>query len=298
MNKIYYKNSLGSRAFDLANILFMIIFALFMVYPFINLLAISLNDGVDAVRGGIYFWPRKFSLESYAYMLENKNLLRGAVVSVMRVVVGTVTCLLCTGLLAYVVSVRSFSGRRFMRILFIITMYFSGGLIPTYLLILKLHLTNSFHVYWIPSILNAYYMLIIASYIQDIPEALSESASLDGAGQLRIFFQIIAPISLPVFACIAIYVGVSQWNSWFDVQLYNSNRKWDNLQIMLNRLLNEVQGQQELRDAQLQYQRFRNMSTVTARAATTIMVTLPIVFIYPFFQKYFIGGITIGAVKG
>ncbi len=298
MNKKYYKSSLGSRAFDLANILFMIIFALFMVYPFINLLAISLNDGVDAVRGGIYFWPRKFSLESYSYMLENKNLLRGAVVSVMRVVVGTVTCLLGTGLLAYVVSVRNFSGRRFMRIIFIITMYFGGGLIPTYLLILKLHLTNSFHVYWIPSILNAYYMLIIASYIQDIPEALSESASLDGAGELRIFFQIIAPISLPVFACIAIYVGVSQWNSWFDVQLYNSNRKWDNLQIMLNRLLNEVQGQQELRDAQLQYQRFRNMSTVTLRAATTITVTLPILFIYPFFQKYFIGGITIGAVKG
>lgn len=298
MNRTYYKNGIGGNIFDAANTLFMILFAFLMVYPFINLLAVSLNDGIDAAKGGIYFLPRKFSLESYSYMLQNKNLLKGAIVSVLRVVAGTVTCLLGTGLLSYVVSVRNFSGRRFMRIIFIITMYFSGGLIPTYLLILKLHLINSFNVYWIPHILNAYYMLIIASYIQDIPEALSESASLDGAGDLRIFFQIIAPISLPVFACIAIYVGVSQWNSWFDVQLYNSNRKWDNLQIMLNRLLNEVQGEQELRDAQLQYQKFRNMSTVTLRAATTILVTMPIVFIYPFFQKYFIGGITIGAVKG
>lgn len=298
MNRTYYKNGIDGNIFDAANTLFMILFAFLMVYPFINLLAVSLNDGIDAAKGGIYFLPRKFSLESYSYMLQNKNLLKGAIVSVLRVVAGTVTCLLGTGLLSYVVSVRNFSGRRFMRIIFIITMYFSGGLIPTYLLILKLHLINSFNVYWIPHILNAYYMLIIASYIQDIPEALSESASLDGAGDLRIFFQIIAPISLPVFACIAIYVGVSQWNSWFDVQLYNSNRKWDNLQIMLNRLLNEVQGEQELRDAQLQYQKFRNMSTVTLRAATTILVTMPIVFIYPFFQKYFIGGITIGAVKG
>ncbi len=298
MNRTYYKNGIGGNIFDAANTLFMILFAFLMVYPFINLLAVSLNDGIDAAKGGIYFWPRKFSLESYSYMLQNKNLLKGAVISVLRVVAGTVTCLLGTGLLSYVVSVRNFSGRRFMRVIFIITMYFSGGLIPTYLLILKLHLINSFNVYWIPHILNAYYMLIIASYIQDIPEALSESASMDGAGDLRIFFQIIAPISLPVFACIAIYVGVSQWNSWFDVQLYNSNRKWDNLQIMLNRLLNEVQGEQELRDAQLQYQKFRNMSTVTLRAATTILVTMPIVFIYPFFQKYFIGGITIGAVKG
>ncbi|EMS70193.1 carbohydrate ABC transporter permease [Ruminiclostridium cellobioparum] len=298
MNRTYYKNGIGGNIFDAANTLFMILFAFLMVYPFINLLAVSLNDGIDAAKGGIYFWPRKFSLESYSYMLQNKNLLKGAVISVLRVVAGTVTCLLGTGLLSYVVSVRNFSGRRFMRVIFIITMYFSGGLIPTYLLILKLHLINSFNVYWIPHILNAYYMLIIASYVQDIPEALSESASMDGAGDLRIFFQIIAPISLPVFACIAIYVGVSQWNSWFDVQLYNSNRKWDNLQIMLNRLLNEVQGEQELRDAQLQYQKFRNMSTVTLRAATTILVTMPIVFIYPFFQKYFIGGITIGAVKG
>lgn len=298
MNRTYYKNGIGGNIFDAANTLFMILFAFLMVYPFINLLAVSLNDGIDAAKGGIYFWPRKFSLESYSYMLQNKNLLKGAVISVLRVVAGTVTCLLGTGLLSYVVSVRNFSGRRFMRVIFIITMYFSGGLIPTYLLILKLHLINSFNVYWIPHILNAYYMLIIASYIQDIPEALSESASMDGAGDLRIFFQIIAPISLPVFACIAIYVGVTQWNSWFDVQLYNSNRKWDNLQIMLNRLLNEVQGEQELRDAQLQYQKFRNMSTVTLRAATTILVTMPIVFIYPFFQKYFIGGITIGAVKG
>lgn len=298
MNQRYYKDSMGSKIFDIFNLIFMLLFSFLMVYPFINQIAISLNDGIDAARGGIYFIPRKFSIDSYSYMFQNSNLLRGTFVSVLRVVVGTVTCLTCTGLLAYIVTVRHFSGRKFMRIIFIITMYFGGGLIPYYLLILKLHLNNTFHVYWIPGILSAYYMLLMASYIQGIPESLSESARIDGAGELRIFFQIIAPISLPVFACIAVYTGVGQWNSWFDVQLFNSNRKWDNLQIILNRLLNEVQGQEELRDAQLLHRKFMGISPVTVRAATTMIVTLPIIFIYPFFQKYFIGGMTIGAVKG
>jgi putative aldouronate transport system permease protein len=294
----YFRKSLSNKIFDVFNLVFMCLFTFIMVYPFINQLALSFNDGADAVRGGIYFFPRKVSLQAYSYVFQNKILLKGAGVSVMRVIVGTATCLICTGLLAYVVTVKNFSGARFLRLLYIITMYVLGGLIPFYILILKLHLNNTFNVYWIPHLFSTYYMLILSSYFQGIPDAVSESARIDGASELSIFSKIMVPMSLPAFACIAVFTGVFQWNSWFDVYLFSTNRHWDNLQIILNRLLNEVQTQTDIRDAQLIYSKYLRISPVTVRAATTMIVTMPIIFIYPFFQRYFIGGITLGAVKG
>ncbi|MGB4368809.1 MAG: carbohydrate ABC transporter permease [Caldicoprobacterales bacterium] len=294
----YIKRTIAGTIFDILNALFMTVFVFLMVYPFINLLALSFNDGVDAVKGGIYFWPRKFSLASYQYMLKNPKLIRGTFVSIMRVIVGTATGLLGSALLGYIVSYRHFYGRRFMRVLFIITMYFGGGLIPTYLLMLRLGLSNTFHVYWIPGIFSAYYMLLISSYIQNLPESLFESARIDGASELRTFIQIALPLSVPVLACIAVYIGVGQWNSWFDVSLYSKDGKWDNLQIILNRLLNQAAALENIMEQQRLYEEMRRITPQTVRAATTMIVTLPIIFIYPFFQKYFISGITLGAVKG
>ncbi|MFY9278598.1 MAG: carbohydrate ABC transporter permease [Caldicoprobacterales bacterium] len=294
----YIKRTIAGTIFDILNALFMTVFVFLMVYPFINLLALSFNDGVDAVKGGIYFWPRKFSLASYQYMLKNPKLIRGTFVSIMRVIVGTATGLLGSALLGYIVSCRHFYGRRFMRVLFIITMYFGGGLIPTYLLMLRLGLSNTFHVYWIPGIFSAYYMLLISSYIQNLPESLFESARIDGASELRTFIQIALPLSVPVLACIAVYIGVGQWNSWFDVSLYSKDGKWDNLQIILNRLLNQAAALENIMEQQRLYEEMRRITPQTVRAATTMIVTLPIIFIYPFFQKYFISGITLGAVKG
>ncbi len=298
MNRRYYRNGVGSKIFTACNAVFMVLFTLCMVYPFINQMAVSLNDGADAARGGIFLIPRKFSVEAYEYVFENDALMHGALISVLRVVVGLASGLFCTSLLAYVVTVRTFSGRRFMRVLFIITMYFGGGLIPFYILILKLRLNNTFTVYWLPQIFSVYNMLIIASYMQDIPEAVSESARIDGASEMRIFLRIILPMSLPVMACIAVFIGVFQWNSWFDVQLFITKRNLENMQIILNRLLNEMQNTQDIMNAQLLHQKFMSVSSITVRAATTMVVTIPIVIIYPFFQKYFVGGLTIGAVKG
>ncbi|MFC7680658.1 carbohydrate ABC transporter permease [Paenibacillus sp. GCM10028914] len=298
MEPSFLKPSLGSRLFDAFNILFMLLMSFVMIYPFINLLALSLNDGADAARGGIYFWPREFSFDSYMLLFQNSQLLEGLVISVLRVVVGTCTCLFMTGLLAYIVTIRGFSGRKWIRLLFLVTMYFSGGLIPTYLLMMKLGLINTFHVYWIPSLLNAYYMLIISSYMQNLPESLPESARIDGAGEMRIYMQIMFPISLPVFASIAVFSSVGHWNAWFDVILYNSSGEWDTLQVYLRRLLLEVEALQQVADQQLAYSKYRNISPLTLRAATSMVVTLPIIFVYPFFQKYFVGGITLGAVKG
>jgi len=290
--------SLGSRIFDVCNIVFMLAFTFLMLYPFVNLLAISLNDGVDAARGGIYFFPREFSLDSYIFLLQNEKLFSGLWISILRVVVGTTTCVFMTGLLAYVVTIRNFSGARFMRILFLITMYFGGGLIPTYLLMVQLGLINTFNVYWIPGLLNAYYMLLMASYMQGLPESLFESARIDGASELKIYAKVVIPISLPVFAAIAVFSSVGHWNSWFDVILYNSSGKWDTLQTYLRKLLLEVEALQQIQDAQVAYSKYRNISSSTLRAAVTMVVTLPIVCVYPFMQKYFVSGITLGAVKG
>jgi len=298
MRRVFYiKRTVAGTIFDIVNVIFLTIFVFLVVYPFINLLALSFNDGMDAVKGGIYFWPRKFSLASYEYILKNSKLVRSTIVSVMRVVVGTITGVLGSALLGYIVSCRHFVGRKFMRVLFLITMYFGGGLIPYYLLILKLGLVNTFHVYWIPGIFSAYYMLLVSSYIQNLPESLFESARIDGASELVVFFKIVLPLAKPVLACIAVYIGVGQWNSWFDVQLFSRDGKWDTLQIMLNRLLNQASALENIMEQQRLYEKMRRITPQTVRAATTMVVTIPIIFIYPFFQKYFISGTTLGAVK-
>lgn len=294
----YVKQTPAGRTFDALNAAFLTLLMILMIYPFWNVLVFAFNEGTDAVLGRLYFWPRKFSLSNFEYVFKNRDLLHGAWVSVLRVSVGTVTGVLCNALLGYIVSCRTFAGRKFMRLLFIVTMYFSGGLIPTYLLMMRLGYVNSFAVYIVPNLFSCYYMLLAASYIQGIPDSLFESARIDGASELRTFFKVAVPLAMPMLACIAIYIGVSQWNSWFDVSLYSKNGMWDNLQIMLYRLLNQATALAEMKDQQQLYATLRSVQPQTVRAATTVVVVVPIACIYPFFQRYFVGGITLGAVKG
>ena len=269
-----------------------------MIYPFWNQLIVSFNEGVDTMYGNLYFWPRKFTFENYQYVFQRQNLAKGALISVLRCVVATVSSLFCTGLLAYVTTIKAFKGRKFMRIIFIITMYFSGGLIPTYLLYTKLGLMETFTVYWLPGLFGAYNMLLIGSYIAGLPESLAESARIDGASELTIYFRIIIPLCKPVFAALAVMIAVGHWNSWFDVLLYNSSGKWDTLQVYLRKILLQAEQAAKLQAEQKMYEAMKNLTTTSIRAATTMVVSLPILFVYPFFQKYFVGGITIGAVKG
>lgn len=294
---VYVKQTTAGRVFDIINTAVMFFIVVIMLYPFINVVALSFNDGYDAVRGGVYLWPRKWTLENFEFAFKSPNMLRGALVSILRTVIGTVTGVFCSVLLGYIVTCKGFMGRKFMRVLFIITMYFSGGLIPTYLLMLQLNLVNTLAVYWLPSLFSAYYMILAASYIQNIPEAMFESARIDGARELRILFQFVIPLSLPMLACIAIYVGVGQWNSWFDVNLYSKNGRWDNLQIILYRLINQANAITMLTDQKQISDRMRSIQPITVRSAVTVLVTFPIVIIYPFFQRYFVSGITLGAVK-
>lgn len=298
MKKSFLKRNLGEKLFDGANITFMIIFSFIMVYPFWNQFIVSLNEGTNTMLGGVYFFPRKFTIKNYAYVFERSNIVKGATVSVLRSVVGTGTHLIASGILAYVTTIKYFKPRNFVRFLFLATMYFGGSLIPTYLLYSQLGLTETFTVYWLPSLLGAYNMLLISSYIMGLPDSLAESARVDGASELRTYFSIIMPICKPVFAALAIMTAVNHWNSWFDVMIFNPSGKWDTLQVYLRKILLDAEQAAKLLSDQRQSEAMRSLTTTSVRAATTMIVTIPIVCIYPFFQKYFIGGITIGAVKG
>lgn len=297
MRKSFLKKSMGSQIFDIVNTIGMLLFAFVMIYPFWNQLVVSLNEGTDTIRGGLYFFPRKFTLDNYVYAFRRSSLLSGTVMSILRVVIGTATSLICSALIAYVTTIKEFKGSRLLSYAFLVTMYFSGGMIPVYLLYSSIGLTETFAVYWLPGVINAFNMLLISSYIRGLPEALPESARLDGASELRVYFKIILPICKPVLAAVGIMVAVGHWNSWFDVMIYNSSGKFDTLQLSLRKILLEADQVAQLIEDQRRLKELKNMTPTSMRAAVTMIVTIPMLVIYPFFQKYFVSGITIGAVK-
>ena len=290
------KTSLSDRIFVICNVIFMIAFVIITLYPVLNTLAISFNDGTDALRGGIYLIPRKFTLKNYITVLQKDNLIIGAIVTVARTVIGTLLALVSNAILAFIVSRKRFLFSKQLSLFWVITMYVNGGMIPIFLLYKGLGLTNSFWVYVIPGMVSAFNMLVIRTYMNGIPDSLEESAQLDGAGYTTIFVKIISPLCKPVYATVALFVAVGQWNSWFDAMLYN--RMSDNLttlQYELMKLLSSVTNQGTSAEAMK-----NSTGTVTptsVRAAATIVTMLPIICIYPFLQQYFVAGLTLGGVK-
>ena len=295
-NKHKRKKSLSDRIFVICNTIFMIAFVVITLYPVLNTLAISFNDGTDALRGGIYLIPRKFTLKNYTTVLQKDNLITGAIVTVARTVVGTLLALVSNAILAFVVSRKNFLFKKQLSLFWVITMYVNGGLIPTFLLFKGLHLTNSFWVYVIPGMVNAFNMLVIRTYMNGIPDSLEESAQLDGAGYTTIFTKIISPLCKPVYATVALFVAVGQWNSWFDAMLYNRmSDKLTTLQYELMKLLSSVTNQGT--SAEAMKNATGTVTPTSVRAAATILTMLPIICIYPFLQQYFVAGLTLGGVK-
>lgn len=290
------KTSLGDKLFVLLNTIFMIAFVVITLYPVLNTLAISFNDGTDALRGGIYLWPRKWTLKNYITVLQKDNLIIGAYITVARTVIGTALALVANAILAFIVSRKRFLFKKQLSLFWVITMYVNGGMIPTFLLYKNLGLTNSFWVYVIPGMISAFNMLVIRTYMNGIPDSLEESAQLDGAGYTTIFVKIISPLCKPVYATVALFVAVGQWNSWFDAMLYNRmSDKLTTLQYELMKLLSSVTNQGNSVEA------MKNaagaVTPTSVRAAATILTMLPIICLYPFLQRYFVTGLTIGGVK-
>ncbi len=281
----------------------MIMLCIVMIYPMLNTLAISLNNASDTIKGGIYLWPREFTLYNYQYVLKENTLLNALFISVLRTVIGTAISVFCTAMVAYVISRKEFIFRKFVTIAFILTMYFNGGLIPTYLLMRDLHLIGTFWVYIIPGIIGVFNLIVIRSFIEGLPDSLVESARIDGAGEFTIFFKIILPLSLPVLATVSLFVAVYQWNSWFDVFLYNSSNP--NLSTLQYELMKILQNTNATMSGKTAADAFANAHTdantvtpASIRATMTIIASVPIILVYPFLQKYFIKGLTLGGVKG
>ena len=283
-------------AFRICNGIFMLLFVIITLYPVLNTLAISLNDGTDALRGGIHLVPRVFTWKNYQTVLEKDNLIAGAIVLVARTIIGTLLALVTNAILAFIVSRKNFMFAKPLSLFWVITMYVNGGLIPTFLLFKSLGLTNSFAVYVVPGMLSAFNMLVIRTYMRGIPDSLEESAQLDGAGYTTIFLKIISPLCKPVYATVALFVAVGQWNSWFDAMLYNRMRSdLTTLQYELMKLLSSVTNQSA--SAESMKNSTGTVTPTSVRAAATIITMLPIICIYPFLQRYFVTGLTLGGVK-
>lgn len=296
MNTTHMKRSLEDRIISVFIGIFMIVFVTVTLYPVINTVAISFNDGIDAVRGGIYLWPRKFTMKNYTTVLAMQNLVTGAKITVARTVIGTFTALFANALLAYVVSRKRFLFKAQLSFFWVITMYVNGGMIPIFLLYKNLHLTGTFWVYIVPGMIGAWNMLVLRTYMLGLPDSLEESAQLDGAGYMTIFWKIISPLCKPVYATVALFVAVGQWNSWFDAMLYNRMKtEYTTLQYELMKLLSSVM--QQSGSADTAKNSTAAITPITIRSAATVVTMLPIICLYPFLQRYFVTGLTIGGVK-
>lgn len=290
--------------FTTLNTTFLVLLAALMVYPLLNTLAISLNDGMDAVRGGIGIWPRVFSLKNYDVVLNMDSIYQAFIMSVLKTVVVVATNLLFTSMLAYALARKEFIFRRPITLIFVLTLYFDAGLIPNYLLIKDLGMLNSFQAYWVPVIISAFNLIILRTYMKGIPEEITESARMDGAGEFRTWWQIIMPLCKPVLAVVGLFVAVGSWNAWLDTLLYNSgDPALTTLQYELQKLLSSSMnaGANSANSAanQAAVGSGGQLTTpIALRSAITMVAAVPILLVYPFLQKHFVTGLTIGSVKG
>jgi len=288
--------------FYIFNTIFLLLFAIVTLYPVLNTLAVSFNEGNDAVRGGIYLWPRKFATKNYTTVFEKEGMIVGARITVLRTILGTLSSLFANALLSFILSRKRFLFKSSLSLFWIITMYASGGLIPTMILFRYLHLTQSFWVYVIPGMVSAFNVMVMRTFMQGIPDSLEESAQLEGAGYMTVFARIISPLCKPVYATIALFQAVYHWNSWFDAMLYNRmNPEYTTLQYELMKLLDNVSattsGPVSSSQAAQSGGAAVNVTPITVRAAATIATMAPIIALYPFLQRYFVTGLTIGGVK-
>ncbi|MDR2924173.1 MAG: carbohydrate ABC transporter permease [Treponema sp.] len=298
-------SKLENNFFHTLNSLFLILIAFVTLYPFWTTIAVSFNDAMDTMRGGITFFPRNFSLFNYKVLFQTNAIPHAFMITAVRTSVNLVTSVFFTAMIAFVLSRREFLLLKPFTIILILSMYISAGLIPTYFLMLRLGLVNSFLVYIVPGIVNAFNFVVMRTYMRNIPEGIIESARIDGYGDFYIFIRIILPLCLPVLATIGLFVAVGSWNAWFDTMIYNSGRV--NLHTLQYKLMEYLQSSQNqgrtAADAgamALAAAAGGGSNMVTAmsvRAAVTVIAAAPILLIYPFMQRYFVVGLNVGGVK-
>lgn len=286
-------DSLSDKAFDVFNIAFMICLSIVCIYPFIYILNISISKGISAAQYGLHIIPKGVTLEYYAKILRNGAIVTGGINSVIRTVVGTFLMVVFAVMGAYPLSKKHMPNRMFWTGIVIFTMFFEGGLIPTYLLVKSIGLIDSRWALILPGLVNTFYMLVTRNFLMTIPDSLEESAKIDGANDIVILIKIILPVCKPILATIALWSAVWHWNAWFDCLIYITKQNLIVLQVVLFRVVSMGMSQTVSQSS------FDDMPYPEITKACTIIITmLPIILVYPFVQKYFIKGILIGSVKG
>ena len=279
-----------------------LLFSLACVYPFYYLIIYSLSNPADAVKYNVVLFPIGFTFSNYIGILSLSNIYNAFVVSVCRVVIGTALATLLTAMLAYVLTKKEMVFRKFFYRMIVVSMYLNAGLIPWYLTMKFLGLKNSFLIYIIPYLIGAFNLILVKTFIEQLPYSLEESAEIDGARPITIFTHIIMPICKPVLAAIIVYTAVFHWNAWTDNFYLVSKSSLQTLQMTLLNYLRESDNiAQAMRSGNtaLNLQDVRKTLTpMSIRVTLTVFVTLPIMIVYPFMQKYFIKGMLLGAVKG
>jgi len=296
---VFFKQTKGQKAFQVFNYCLLGLFGFATFYPFWYVLIASLNTGRDFARGGVYLFPREFTWENYALAFNDSRIFASLSISVFKTIIGVVTGVFFTMLMAYALSVKTLPGRNFFTFFWYFTTVFGGGMIPYYMLLRDLGLTKSFWLYITPAVYNFFNFLLMRTYFNNIPNELRESAELDGANDFSILFRIYLPLSMPVIATIALFVGVGQWNDWFTGAYYQSNQDLIPAATLLQKLLNEATASSNVKVGQessaLVMQSYTSQSL---QMAFVMILTMPIVVVYPFLQKYYVRGVMIGAVKG
>ena len=275
------------------------LFCASIVICFWHLLNLSLSPSYIATKGGLLLYPKDLTFDNYARVIGNRYIWLGYKNTIIRTVIGTVLQLFFTSMGAYVLSKKFFPHRTFWTLFIVFTIFFSGGLIPNYLLVKELGLLNTYASMILPGLISAYNMVIIRNYFQSLPEEIEESCLIDGAGRFRIFLQFVLPLSKPILATVALWLAVGHWNSWFDVLIYISDDTKFTLQIVLRRII--LTGSKEILDTSAAASAAQNESVVSSeglKAACIYVTTLPILCAYPFVQKFFVKGIMIGSLKG
>jgi len=299
----FKKSRIESGIFDKINFVFMILLMLITIYPFWNTIAVSFNHATDTIRGGITFFPRVFTMNNYRTVFTTGEIYNAFFISVARTIIQTLSGVFLTSMLAYALSRREYILRKPFTIIIILSMYINAGLIPNFLLIVSLGMFETFWVYIIPGMISAFNFIVVRTYISRLPDSIIESARIDGCGDFIIFIKIIFPLCAPVLATIALFIAVGAWNSWFDTMIYNSGKPiLHTLQYKLMEYLQSTQTQAQSAAAigsmgMAEDAAGSMVTPMSIRAAITVIAALPILFVYPFLQRFFIAGISLGSIK-
>lgn len=288
-----HKRSLGEKVFNVINILFMILFCASILYPYLQQLAMSFTPAAEAGKGGLRLLPAGFSLESYKKVISDGKLVTAYANTLFVVVVGTLISVVVIAMTAYPLSRKELPNKKLWTALLMFTMYFSGGLVPAYLLVKGLHLTDTLFAIILPMVMNVFYVIIMRNFFMSIPQSLIESAKMDGESEFGILFKIVIPLSRPILATVTLWCAVAYWNEWFKAMLYINDTDKITLQMMIRELLGEL-STTEINAASADQ---NPITPEGVRAATIVLSTVPILCVYPFLQKYFVTGIMMGAVK-